>query len=306
MGSRNFDLADQAIAQLVQRQKEYQDELFLFTVPLHFFHQEARIGQVKGHGTGVLVRLNQRFFILTAGHCVQEAGDGEVAIGIRKEAHVFSRRFHSEYRYDPKTQRDFGFFEIPQEDVGTIEAFDHTFLPESRLAVFPSEYWEELGDPMIISGNPLEHYQGDPDIHPKTHMFTYLTIPAGSSWAPVNSAATRTPGYQTLDLWAPQESNLEVKEGKTQSADLPKLLGASGGGLWAVGMSDDMASWEAKRISLAGIHIASQFALPGSGDKDDIFFELLIGHHLHLIADSFADLGEYILDRWPGIETYPL
>ena len=87
---------------------------------------------------------------------------------------------------------------------------------------------------------------------------------------------------------------------------MPRLSGASGGGVWAAGMPDDIVSWKTAQIGLAGIHCSSYLSQAGEKDEDDFLRGLAIGHHLHLIADHYDDLREYILAKWPDVESYAL
>ncbi len=78
---------------------------------------------------------------------------------------------------------------------------------------------------------------------------------------------------------------------------LDQLGGASGGGCWRLGLSnDEKGFWRARRLRLIGIHHSSVV----SGDET-VVFETLVGRHLALIASDYDELREHMLRSWPAM-----
>jgi hypothetical protein len=114
--------------------------------------------QGPGLGSGVLVQLWERYFILTAGHvvrAVQELKGSPVQLVIAKESHnaqfgLVQRGFVCGADDDDS---DYGFFELPAYDASRIKARDRFFARHKRLHV--SEHLSE-DDLYVVSGFPAD------------------------------------------------------------------------------------------------------------------------------------------------------
>lgn len=293
-------------AVLMREGEVVQRQLAFHTVPLFFFRGKADIGNCTGSGSGVLVKLEQkRFFILTAGHCVEQAGDAgnEIAVGIDDGPHrwipmiIRRGRRHSEH-----TEQDFGYFEIPALDAGRVQAGWNFFASEQAIDIVLPEDLITKNDWMVISGFPGDIMTGDPQSRVGAGLLTYSTTIAGTGTSPPSSFPRQKNNYRVLDLHVARKGNINSTAEPKQEFSAPALSGASGGGCWLAGVRPDAEQWKPQNMRLVGIHIASYPV-----DEDNLFArEVLVGHHLRLIAEDCEDLREAMYKRWPNLGTFDL
>jgi hypothetical protein len=106
------------------------------------------------------------------------------------------------------------------------------------------------------------------------------------------------PFVEYVDLWIPPRIAGINPAQDYAPFEMPVLRGMSGGGCWKTNVRPSPAEWRDSRICLTGIHIASN----DDREKDRFMREVLIGHHLKMIARDFPDIQSLILRRWPQLE----
>jgi hypothetical protein len=107
-------------------------------------------------------------------------------------------------------------------------------------------------------------------------------------------------GSSALDLWIPEDLDVYSVDGQYKSTGIPQFGGASGGGTWKAGVRpiSEGAAWSPSNLRLAATHSVSVTTWV-KGAKTRFTREILIGHHLRLIADSLPELQGQIFHTWP-------
>ncbi|WCM23171.1 hypothetical protein NDK50_35050 [Paraburkholderia bryophila] len=135
----------------IPRGLELQERLQYFTVPILRFRGTAPYPDFAG--SGVLLKMADVCFVLTAGHCVQ--GDFErTALGVRNRAHRFEFKPVTKNFINTETRGDFGYFQVSSDQAATIEAGNRVFLSERSVEVLSAEEHEALGDFYALGGYP--------------------------------------------------------------------------------------------------------------------------------------------------------
>jgi hypothetical protein len=277
---------------------ELQQRLVLHTIPLYFFRGSTDGGRCSSSGSGVLVKLGGRYFILTAGHCVREAGAAStdaIVLGMKMGAHRFEPNLHG--RGDSLARGiDVGYFEVPSADAATIESLgSRVFLSENSLCV-------ASGD--VMSGYPSAIIDGDKSRNPGAKMLVYSTTIAGTGDAPESRLEPKA-GRDELDLWIPQKGNVDTLNEAQQTVTVPELRGSSGGGCWKAGVRPHQDQpWDVRRIRLVGIHTGSCDSMQIGAETHTFAREHLLAHFLRLIAHDYPDLRSHILEKSPDVDLY--
>ena len=140
-------------------------QLTFHTVPWMLYFGDPSDGKYLEASSGVLVRLGERFFILTAGHAIES-----IDLDIHRVP-VFTDPV--EVRRAPRTLNEFGFL-FKREVVNQKEAFDIGFmevpipiarawedegvvsLNEDRIEVLDTTQWAKSDDAFVVCGYPGE------------------------------------------------------------------------------------------------------------------------------------------------------
>ncbi|WP_297362778.1 hypothetical protein, partial [Acidiferrobacter sp.] len=268
--------------------KKLEEKIRRHTVQLHFFRGETKERERRGSGSGTLVKLKDRYFILSAGHCVDDAGSpdlDEIAVLITTSPHEFKPKLIRRARYPDV---DVGFFEVPCTDASTIEAKDRVFLSEGSISIMSAEDLKARNDWMCIGGYPGVLMEQKTDTGAGSRLLVYSTIIAGTGETPKpTEAPERRCGM--LDLWVPPSGNVLTTEHTNQPVAIPTLSGASGGGCWLLRVRPHKVNWSADDISLVGTHVGS-WEETVSGEKHLFGREILLSWHLVLIAKECPEL----------------
>jgi hypothetical protein len=212
---------------LLGRAAEIQQFLGMFTVPLFFFHRKAEPGGVTGYGSAVLVKLADRFFALTAGHCVLDAGDGEIVMLITEHRHRFVPHLVAVgLGLAHGTERDFGFWEISPIDAKVIQANNRQFLAERRIEVMLEKDCVARNDWVIVGGYPGAMQVGNLQGEVGVRLLGYTTVMAGQGVAPASPTARTYSEIGAIDLWLPDDGNVKAEGIEFNPIDLPDLAGA--------------------------------------------------------------------------------
>lgn len=268
-----------------------------YTVRLSFLREDQNFDKA-GVGTGVLVNIGDKYFILTAGHCAKEYQSGKTAIGITKqEPHRFTPQVgRCNFRYDEKTSIDFGYIEIPNLHKGNFSSRAKLFMNSKRILVETSEQLHLDKDRMVVAGYPDSMSENSQSTSHGTNGYKFFynsTIIAGTGTAPRSTIPRAAADMQTVDLSIASTDQVDTISGRFDEFNLPRFSGMSGGGCWrscCVSGTD----WQPSHMKLIGIHIGS--------DHAGVFArEVLIGHHIRLIAEDFHDLAPLIYETWPAL-----
>lgn len=283
--------------------KEVDERLGPFTVPLTFLDGEGDKERPTGNGSGVLVRIQERRFLLTAGHVLRQLSDAKTcAIGIRRERHRFAPRHlgRVEYRLSDGNE-DYGFIEFDASVWPSIEAAQKIFAGPNRLLVETADALRASNDWFVMAGFPDEVTVqiGQGTGYRLVHASTTI---AGQGVAP--SSTLPPPHIEALDLWLNATEKGYLVTGELARDDVPPFAGASGGGMWKGGVrpiSKDK-EWSGDQLRLAGIYIGSTAPSAIDGMKVSFYRSVLLGHHLSLIASTTPNVRDELLKRWPILE----
>jgi len=279
---------------------DVRDRLALHCVPMYFFRGEARTTNFKGCGSGVLVKIGLKFFILTAGHCVVEAGDmgDDIVLGVLPGLHTFKprlerRNFVLEGPPDAHTA-DCGYFEVPPADAVQMEAAHKVFLSLQRVAIATADELTAANDWMVVAGYPRELLNQSGDSPAGIGFLTYTTTIAATGDAP-----SPPPGFpigsHDLLLWVPDDGNVLATDPSQPSMTVPVMRGSSGGGCWIANFRNrGTEEWSTARMRLVGTHQGSLGNAEGDASNHRFARELLLRGHLELIARDFEDLRDEI------------
>jgi hypothetical protein len=271
-----------------------------FTVALTFLAGDGAGEHPTGNGSGVLVQLEGRKFMLTAGHVLRDIAKAErCAITIRRGMHKFAPPSlgRAEYRFE-KGVLDFGFIEFAPSVASTIEANEKMFAGPNTLLVEPCAASIAANDWMVMAGFPDEVSKKAPQATGYRLVHTSTTL-AGCGPAPASVLGPDS--HQAIDLWVPENIAVYSVTGKLEGNRVPAFAGASGGGAWKAGVRPIQAgiAWNVNKLKLVGIHIGSSDSTVLNGTPTRFAREVLIGHHLRLIADTTPALRAAVFARWP-------
>jgi hypothetical protein len=260
-------------------------------------------GAIRRHaaGSAVPVRIHDRSFLLSAGHCIKEilAGPSDslrLAVGVEQRGCVRAKVGKNKLCFQESC--DFGYIEIAPLDAATLESSGYVFssfksitcLSSQDVAVRPDDWF-------ILAGFPaaLREQSAHGDALQFFHACTKLSY-AENAPHPLPPPAV---GVTVFDLWMPPGA-VNYLSGAFERFAMPPLSGASGGGCWKANLYPDPDSWTAKRTRLCGIHIGT---IPGH----EHFFarSVSVAHHLRMIADDYPDLREFIFTTWPLVKVIP-
>ncbi len=271
-----------------------------FTVALTLLVGEGAGEHPTGNGSGVLVQFEGRRFMLTAGHVLREMANAErCAITIRRGMHKFAPPSlgRAEYRFQ-KGVLDVGFIELAPSVASTIEANEkmfagpNTLLVEGRAALVAANDW------MVMAGFPEEVSKKAPHATGYRLVHTSTTL-AGCGPAPASVLGPDS--HQAVDLWVPEDIGVYSVTGKLEGNKVPAFAGASGGGAWKAGVRPIRPgiAWNVNNLKLVAIHVGSSDSVVLNGRSTRFAREVLIGHHLRLIADRTPEVRGALFARWP-------
>lgn len=279
------------------------EALTYYTVPIMFFKSSAdrlRLlpSDFEGNGSGVLFHLPGYHFILTAGHCVSAYQQHVCAFGVDNSPHCYAPfRWHSGYRFSGVAERDFGYILIPEDEAVRFTSGNRIFLGPDRVEALTSAAITAQNDWMILAGYPgaIQQQTGN---GLGCRLMSYPTTIGGLGDAPSSDIPVPTRAVEYVDLWVPR-NGVQPAKGYAD-VEVPLLGGASGGGCWKAGVRGQEAdpSWSSARLRLTGIHVAS----PSMQKPHRFAREILVGHHLRLIAEEISALKSTIFDRWPLLQ----
>jgi len=235
---------------------------------------------------------------MTAGHCVYDYQHNICMFGVRWNQHRYiPDKWKSNYRFIEEDGVDFGYIQIPANEISQFSAGIRVFAGIDRLLPINSEQVRSRDDWMVLAGYPAsiaektEEGQG-------MRLLCGSTVLAGIGNAPISTMPIPNQPIEYTDLWFPEHGNIQPADNYNELI-IPQLAGSSGGGCWIAGVRGNDTKWSPSHLRLTGIHVASS----QSEDQENRFArEVLIGHHLRLIAEDYRNMRSYIYERWPHLQ----
>jgi hypothetical protein len=176
-------------------------------------------------GSGVLLKVNTHFFVITAGHVIHDYDPSTIGILIGNEFYSFSGTVHfaDPIKFNQNSKTDIAYFHLTG-DFANILSAQYTFLDISLVDI---SHKPEARSSYLVVGFPISRSKFNRQSSSlKIGPFTFLTSQANPE---VYKTLTFHPGC-----------NILVKYSKTgirqiESSNLvigPDPYGISGGGLW--------------------------------------------------------------------------
>lgn len=240
------------------------------------------------NGSGSLIRILSRFFIITAGHVIPKDANKSIWAATRKE-----RSIHDglpEYvGFNRKLHPDVGYLEIE---------------PRSATEYFNDSDFLELSDLMLVGPGRTDHYvnvvgspaqrvskqvSSDQSIDFLAGVQFFQAIPLSvSDWPDV---CLEKPLDETIDFLVGYPSDEKMHESGFPPINLAHPGGLSGGGVWDLGMVENEV-WGPSSSRLVAIQSAWW-------PKLRMLRAVQIKEWLKLVAEDYSDLGKAIVDQFP-------
>lgn len=294
---------------LAHRGSEISEFTKPFIVAILLHDSAINAESYRGNGTGVLLRIQDKYFILTAGHCVKaiEEKGYFVVLPVERARSLFCPDIvRSKYIFEGKDKEfDYGYIEITKQNAITMESRIRVFMSLNRIEVLKRDDLLYCNDWFVISGFPDEEIEKD---HSGSDVrFFHATVKKSESKMADIPDLSIEVGKHTLDLLISLNDVYSDVTGNFEESVIPCLAGMSGGGCWKTNLYPDPYEWDTSRLRLVATHcgtLSNQLFVKG---KPHFFVrEMPIGHHLHLICTEYKDLAEEISNRWPYISTFGL
>jgi hypothetical protein len=275
------------------------------TVPLYMYAKGLDLETADDDtefvlGSGLLFTIDGTFFMLTAGHVLEDLAKMDCAVGVKNGAHRFSPML-VRHRFELDGDRDFGYVEIPAADRSRFETGNRVFAGPNRFEVSTAAELAAADDWMVVAGYPaVERKQAGKKLY--AALLAVPTTIIGEGNAPPSALAAPPPGLQVQDLWIADYHEKRV-DGKWTKVVVPQLGGASGGSCWRAYVRPVSEPWSSDRMRIVGAHIGSKPDFANhKGEKYRQMREVLIGHHLRMIADDYPSLREAMFKVWPSLQ----
>jgi len=268
-------------------------------------------GNVPGPDTyrelasGVLIRIQDKHFILTAGHCIKTIRRNHytIILPIANYRTVFSPKILNS-NYKSGNGCDWGYIEVTRQDAVLMESYKCVLMNLDRVQVIERSDTSLGIDSFILSGYPRELVRvNNKGISCQFAHFSTKT--SQSEKVPSSPIRSGGKGVHVFDLVFPLDMAFNNVNGSNEKSFIPEFSGASGGGCWKANLYSDQKSWDISKLRLVGTH-------QGSWSKTEVIDgsphvsarEVSLGHHLSLIANDYIDLGTEIIERWPHIMNF--
>jgi len=257
-----------------------------YTVPIVFFDGDLCKETFRGNGSGILVRIKNKYFILTAGHCIHDSNGLNKILIIDDKPHRFKPEIiKSNYIFNKISGMDWGYFEITKHDADTILSKKKVFLNYENILITNKETLRKENDWLIINGYPGA-LVNSLDTHTNFQALFVISTLAGVGCAPESILEQNDFSF---DIWTPKEGNVDVTTDKYNDAVMEKLSGSSGGGCWKADVRPYPEKWSLSKLKLIGIYIGSCEKI--IENENHLFYRsILISNHLKMIADDYPEL----------------
>jgi hypothetical protein len=290
------ELADPIAAKLRQQQEMAQDWLSMFTVSWGTFAERRNDSPPTFVHSGVLAQIENRYFLLGAGHSFAHISPGApISMTIIRKPHAFSLQPVRVLFEDQSTShgQDFGILEISQQDAKSIEAAHKVFynlknsLPLERDRARRQDHW------FWLAGFPEGLFTS---VGASMWGVRIVTLPlwvAGPATRPSTLTSPTTP-LEYLDFGITDKIEIASRSDYTSDRQfLPHLGGASGCGIWDMGLPRTAEDWKTEGLGLAGILVGGAHDPSAPG----IWFYRCTSvlHHFRLIVQAHPHLASELL-----------
>lgn len=294
------------LSEVAKQAPEIHRELCYYTIPIIAFRGPNQYQEdYQGICSSVFVKIAERYFLLTAGHCVEDFKNNHLFIKISDQNGMLfylgdRSRVNQSYAKDFRRGIDWGYYEVPSILARTIQAHQRFPLSAGRIDVGSGDTIKEKisQQSTIIFGYPNSMIEQTDEGTMLTNFFIMLNNPLPGKVAEANGIFD-VPS-QCINFHGKDE-DIYGPAGDTMA--MPLLKGMSGCGCWCVDFVDFRDSYQDGKFRLIAIHTAEGTITDGSGEK--FIRELLIGHWLRKIADDYlptdSSLSEFIFMKWPAL-----
>ena len=215
-----------------------------YTVPI--FQEPSPNSNPVFIGTGVLIKSDVAYMIVTADHVVKELNPQlSLIIGIKGTPHRFD---FTPVNFKSYTEEDVGIIYVHEVDARKIESLgNRIFLSKNKWLKITQEELEKINDWVLVGGYP-KFLCNEKSTHSEMGFFCYLGTAAGTGAAPSANCIK----LNDLRIWVPKNGNIELET--KYLVEIPALSGLSGGGVWLLNFRKDRLNWVPDKIVLIGIY----------------------------------------------------
>ena len=270
--------------------------LNLFTVGIYYSNSETPSAENVYHSSGVLVRIKDRFFILTSGQVAKQLNANKmvgVSISRKNNRYLFKDQDEltnktGKVNYVCDAQSDHGYIEIPKVESTMYSANAKTFLNIANSESMTSQQLLEKNDWLGMAGYP----QNITEAGEQSKGFNFTTI-VGQSQQPDGLALSSTLPLDNPSIhchaFCRQEA-LHTEPPSRMENDFPPIAGLGGSGVWLMNHEGNQ-DWQLKDIRLIGILTGEYSKYQSVSGKDYCTgISVSIKKHLELLKSDFDDL----------------
>lgn len=270
----------------------------LSSVALGLFRGRPANETYSGLCSSVAMRIGDRFFLLTAGHCVRDA-EGRIVTAVisRREAHLYTPRLERRgSHYVENDLPDMGYFEVPAVHAQEMASRSVFFCSLERAQVpLGPLVGNNSGWPIIV-GFPARGVQETNSGH--SLIESRIPIDPGMITARFGENPTASPA-RFVGFWFGMQmdsfADIYADQASVSPFTIDEFGGMSGGPLW-------FADPQTRRMELGGTFVGH---IHREERRIDIGFTP-IAWHLRLIAEDYPELAETIYAAHPGVRDHVL
>lgn len=239
-----------------------------------------------GNGSGVLVEIEDRFFVFTAAHCVEDELPritiAEKAEGVGLEAVELSVKRGGAAALLCDDGVDAAVVEVAESSHGKAWLSQRAVQSDAIVAATIDEL--SVGPlPLVLSGMPAVQ-SSNLLLGQRRH---------------VGLQAETTVAVEAVDRSLPfllpcQTSETASDPGNGEVVETPNFAGMSGGGTWIA---------TGGKAFLVGTHQSRRDLSSGSRRKKTFAFTTLISAHLAVLAKAQPELSGAICSMWPAVSN---
>ncbi|XZE36527.1 hypothetical protein SH501x_002106 [Pirellulaceae bacterium SH501] len=240
-------------------------------------------------GSGSLIRIVNRFFIITAGHIIKKDADKRIWAATRKER-CNLEGLPTYLAYNMSVHPDVGYLEIDPQSA-TDYFFDSDFLGLSDLMLVGPGRENHL---INVVGSPAQRVTKQATNDQSTDLLAgvqfFQTTPLEVSRWP--NVFLQYPLDEAIDFLIEYPDNDEMTKSGFPPINLPDPFGLSGGGVWDMGMNEGKV-WGPSSSRLVAIQSSWWRKLR-------ILRAVQIKEWLKLVVEDYSDIREAVFDQFPG------
>jgi len=262
------------------------------TIPLVPIVGEGEEARRNGLGSGVLVELDSRYFIVTAGHCVRDFTHSKIALGVARGRHNFQadiidrdQTYETHDGSDPSS--DVGYLEIPGHQGKAAESYWRVALKLAGFVNLDLPPGQDEQGLFVCGGFPdALAEEVEPTISKREETINFIYFYSG--YYNEEHPSEIHPPDRFFSLRVPSSVHQIEGPGKRRTRPMPDLSGVSGGGVWHVDLRDLDEGFTESSMKLAGLHVATF-----KRNSDPVCLRAIKATEaLRLIAKKNPDLAE--------------